>query len=99
MALPDGIEVLKPVDGVAAEVLSSEALAFVALLHREFEGRRQELLGARVDRQGAIDAGERPDFLAATKAVREDPSWRVAEPPPDLATGASRSPGPPTARW
>ena len=84
MALPDGIEVLKPVDGVAAEVLSSEALAFVALLHREFEGRRQELLGARVDRQGAIDAGERPDFLAATKAIREDPSWRVAEPPADL---------------
>ena len=29
-------------------------------------------------------AGELPDFLEETRAVREDDSWRVAEAPPDL---------------
>src|SRR5205823_10220904 len=35
-------------------------------------------------RQREIDAGATPDFLAQTKQVREDPSWRVAPVPKDL---------------
>ncbi|HZO35118.1 MAG TPA: malate synthase A, partial [Gaiellaceae bacterium] len=58
--------------------------AFVADLHREFDPVRQELLAARGARQAALQAGAMPDFLRETAAVRDDPGWRVAEPPPDL---------------
>ena len=49
------------------EVLSPEALEFVAWLHRLFEVRRQDLLTARAARQDRLDAGERPDFLAGDR--------------------------------
>src|SRR5206468_4454564 len=66
------------------EILSAEALDFVANLQRTFGGRRVELLAARADRQERLLAGELPDFLEETRSVREDSSWRVAEAPPDL---------------
>ena len=69
--------------GRAAEVLTPEALAFLAELHRAFDARRLELLAARTARQKRFDAGESPDFLAQTKAVR-DGDWRVAPIPADL---------------
>jgi malate synthase len=77
------VEVLGPVQGRAAEVLTPEALAFVAELHRRFDGRRRELLAAREARQARFDAGELPDFLEETRAVR-DGDWRVAPIPADL---------------
>ncbi|MEA3043199.1 MAG: malate synthase, partial [Sphingomonadales bacterium] len=52
------------------DILTPEALAFVAGLHRRFDGRRQELLAARVERQKAFDAGALPDFLAETAHIR-----------------------------
>ncbi len=67
----------------AAEVLTPEALAFVGELHRRFEPQRRELLAARAERQARIDAGEMPEFLAATKEVREG-DWQVAPVPHDL---------------
>jgi malate synthase len=77
------VEVLGPVQGRAAEVLTPDALAFVAELHRRFDGRRRELLAAREARQARFDAGELPDFLEETKAVR-DGDWRVGPIPADL---------------
>jgi malate synthase len=65
-------------------VLTDEALAFVTELQREFNPVRLDLLAARAERQQRIGAGERPDFLAETRAVRQDSSWRVAPPPRDL---------------
>jgi malate synthase len=62
----------------AAEVLTSDALTFVAQLHRSFNARRQRLLGERHERQARFDAGELPDFLPNTRHVREDRDWRVA---------------------
>ena len=59
------------------EILSEEALGFLAELHRRFEPRRRELLAARVARQGRIDAGQLPDFLPETQAIRAG-SWRIA---------------------
>jgi malate synthase len=53
-----------------AEILTPEALAFVARLHRKFEPRRQELLAARALRQAQFDKGALPDFLPATRGVR-----------------------------
>jgi malate synthase len=66
-----------------AEILTPEALAFLAGLHRKFGARRKELLAARKARQARFDAGELPDFLPETKAVR-DGDWKVAPIPADL---------------
>jgi malate synthase len=68
----------------AAEILTPEALGFVAQLHRSFNQRRLRLLGERRERQARFDAGELPDFLPNTRHVREDPDWRVAPAPADL---------------
>jgi len=67
----------------ASGVLTSDALALVAALESEFGGRREELLGARAERQERLLAGELPDFLPGTSAVREG-DWRVAPVPTDL---------------
>src|ERR1700760_603884 len=64
-------------------ILSPEALQFVAELHQNFEVRRRELLEKRVLRQAAIDTGELPDFLPETASIRNS-EWTVAPIPPDL---------------
>ena len=79
--LPAGVELRGERDG---EILTDEALDFVAGLQRAFGGRREELLARRAERQERLLGGELPDFLAETRSVREDASWRVAEAPPDL---------------
>ena len=76
-------EVTGPIEGRAAEVLTPEALALVAELHRALNPRRLELLAARLSRQARFDAGERPDFLAETAAIRSG-DWTVAPIPADL---------------
>ncbi|HUO12639.1 MAG TPA: malate synthase A, partial [Caulobacteraceae bacterium] len=63
--------ITEPIAGRAAEVLTPDALAFLAELHRGFDKRRRELLAARQARQARFDAGESPDFLPETKAVRD----------------------------
>ncbi len=65
------------------EILTEEALEFVALLHRRFEPRRQELLARRAARQKEFDAGKLPDFLPETRQIREQ-DWTVAAQPADL---------------
>jgi malate synthase len=77
------IEILGPTEGRAQEILTPEALAFLGDLHRRFDARRRELLAVRQARQARFDAGERPDFLAETRAVREG-DWKVAPIPADL---------------
>ena len=77
------VEVRAPVDGRSEEVLTEDALEFVAGLHRRFTSRREQLLAARVERQARLDAGELPDFLVETRELREG-GWRVEPVPPDL---------------
>ena len=79
----EGVDVRGPVEGRQVEILTPEALAFVAQLQRRFGARRQELLRARAERQARIEAGEMPDFLPQTRNVREG-DWRTAAPPADL---------------
>ena len=81
---PEGVEITAEVPPEGAEILTNEAIALVAKLHREFEPRRRELLEARVARAGALDEGAEPDFLPETAHIRDDKSWRVAPAPPDL---------------
>ncbi|VVE24328.1 malate synthase A [Pandoraea terrigena] len=64
-------------------ILTPEALAFIAKLHRAFEPRRQALLAARTARAARLDAGEIPDFLPETQAIR-DGDWRIAPLPAAL---------------
>ncbi len=78
-----GIEIRGAVPSEVAHVLSPEALAFVAALHREFNPAREQLLARRQERQAAIAAGEPLTFLEETRAVREG-DWRVAPAPPAL---------------
>ncbi len=77
------IELRAPHSPGFSAILSAEALAFVAALHRKFAGRVGEQLQARALRQARFDAGEKPDFLPETKAIR-DAEWTVAPLPQDL---------------
>ncbi|MFO0973258.1 MAG: malate synthase A [Phycisphaerae bacterium] len=80
---PHGVEITGPRSAPFDEILTPEALAFVARLQREFGPRRNDLLHARVARQADIDAGRLPDFLPDTRFVRES-VWTVAPLPNDL---------------
>ena len=76
-------EILGPLRGHELEILTPGALAFVAELHRRFDTERRRLLAARQERQERLDAGERPDFLAETRDIRES-DWQVVPTPADL---------------
>lgn len=78
-----GVEVKGSVAERYTDILTPEAVAFAVGLQRKFGGRRRALLGARVERQARLDAGEKPDFLAETRGVRES-EWTVAPLPADL---------------
>jgi malate synthase A len=83
-ASADGVELIRvPAVAGAAEVLSPDALAFVAALQRRFGATRDELLALRRERRRRFDLGERPRFLAETAALREA-EWTVAAAPADL---------------
>jgi len=66
-----------------SEILTPQALAFLAKLARKFEPRRRELIAARARRQAEFDAGKLPDFLPQTKPIR-DTEWSVAPVPRSL---------------
>jgi malate synthase len=68
----------------AERVLTPEAVEFLVGLHRQFDGRRRQLLDARAERQKRFNDGERPDFLAETEPVRAG-GWLVPEAPRALA--------------
>jgi malate synthase len=79
-----GVALGAPVEGRAAEILTPDALEFVAALHRELDSTRRELLVRRAERQRDLDAGTLPDFLPETEGIRSA-DWQVAPPPADLA--------------
>ncbi|MCA8959949.1 MAG: malate synthase A [Planctomycetes bacterium] len=78
-----GLDVLAPIEPGFDEILTPEALAFLADLERRFGPIRRRLLDARVRRQRALDRGARPHFLPETKHIR-DAGWRVRPVPSDL---------------
>lgn len=82
-SLPKGVTIHAPVTAEYARILTTDALAFVAKLHRTFEPRRRELLAARAARQKTFDAGALPDFLPETRKIRES-EWTIADQPKDL---------------
>src|SRR5215207_4332415 len=80
----DGVTVTGEPGERYGEVLTDRALGLLALLHRQFDARRRELLAAREERYAQLAAGATLGFLPETKDIREDRSWRVAPPAPGL---------------
>ncbi len=80
---PQGVSISGRITPEFAQILTPQAVAFVAKLHRQFEARRQELLARRAVRQKQFDSGTLPDFLPETKQVRES-NWTIAPQPRDL---------------
>src|SRR2546426_11917478 len=87
-SLPHGVEIDPPATGWEApggidEILTDEALAFVADLQRRFGRQRVAILEARVERQTELDTGVAPGFPIGTADVRTV-DWKVAPAPADL---------------
>lgn len=76
-----GVEVLTP--PAVENILTPDALEFIATLHRALNPTRLALLTIRDRRQEAITNGKLPEFLPQTRSVREE-AWQVAPIPPDL---------------
>jgi malate synthase len=81
--LPTSMEITGELRPEYSDVLTPDALGFVAELARRFESRRRQLLDARAQRQEEFDAGTLPGFLPHTREIREG-DWRIAEQPRDL---------------
>ena len=81
---PAAIDIRGEIRPEYQSILTPDAIDFLAGLAREFTARRDDLLEAREKRQADIDAGNLPDFLRETAAIRDDRTWRVAPVPPDL---------------
>jgi malate synthase len=95
--LPAGMEINAPIKPAYETILTPDALALVAKLHRAFEGRRQELLQGADRRQARIDAGEMPDFLPETRHIREG-DWKISPLPKALERRRTEITGPVEAK-
>ncbi|KAJ9635558.1 malate synthase, glyoxysomal [Exophiala oligosperma] len=80
----DGVAINAPIKDSYRKILTPEATAFLALLHRTFNSTRKELLKRREVRQQELDRGVLPDFLPETKHIRDSDSWKGAPPAPGL---------------
>ncbi|MGA9774590.1 MAG: malate synthase A [Candidatus Dormiibacterota bacterium] len=95
---PGTVQVLGDAGPAQEEVLTEGALRFVAQLERRLRPGRAAILEDRRQRQLRLDQGEVPDFLAATRALRDDRGWRVAAPPADLVDRRVEITGPVDAK-
>jgi malate synthase len=78
-----GVRVLGHAVERGDEILTSEALEFVAGLQRAFGGRRDELLAGRKQRRDEAARNGKLDFLEETREIRES-DWQVCEAPDDI---------------
>ncbi|MBI1898800.1 MAG: malate synthase A [Acidobacteria bacterium] len=82
--LAEDVQITGRVNETDREILTAEAVRFIAELVRRFEPRRQELLRTRAERWEELKRGALPDFLADTRELRES-AWTVAPIPQPLA--------------
>jgi len=78
------VAILGRINESHCKLLTPDACAFLATLHRSFNATRKELLKRRAIRQAELDRGGLPDFLPETKAIRENDAWQGAPPAPGL---------------
>ena len=93
VGLPGGAVVSGAMRPGYENMLTPEAMAFVAGLERKFRAERRRLLDRRADIQHRLDAGWKPDFPTETKAIR-DGDWRVAPIPRDIQDRRTEITGP-----
>ncbi len=91
------LEVTAPSVEGSEQVLTAEALAFVAKLQRKFGARRDELLQRREQRRDEVAKTHRLDFLPETADVRSS-DWQVAAAPEDLQDRRVEITGPTDAK-
>lgn len=85
-----------PSKTTVADILTKEALEFVVLLHRTFNGRRKQLLENRQTVQKKLDSGSyKLDFLPETAKIRDDPTWQGNILAPGLIDRSTEITGPP----
>jgi malate synthase len=92
-----GVEITAPIHDRFDEILTDDALTFLARLHQEFEPRRREMIEARARRYEDLAHGGTLRFLDETKHVREG-DWQVAEPAPGLRDRRAEITGPTDAK-
>jgi malate synthase len=83
MPVDTNLELLGELAPGFEEVLTADALAFVAGLHREFGPVRHQLLQAREERRARLRGGELLDFLPETVEIRAG-NWHVDSVPADM---------------
>lgn len=88
------VEVRGPAVARSADILTDEALAFVAELQQRFGHRRDELLARRSERRAEAARTGQLDFLPETERVRSA-EWVVAAAPADLVDRRVEITGPP----
>jgi malate synthase len=91
---PAGVEVRGPAVPRSGDILTDDALAFVAELQRQFGHRRDELLAIRAQRRAEAARTGRLDFLPDTDQIRRA-DWVVAPAPADLVDRRVEITGPP----
>jgi malate synthase len=79
----DGVEIKGVLTPAFTEIVTPEAMKFIATLQRAFSKRRKELLQHRAHRQEQLNAGHLPNFLPETADIRSG-DWTIASLPADL---------------
>ena len=89
----EGVAILGTVPDDLSHVLTPEALGFIAGLQRQFDGRRQELLGMRPARAAELVAGNYAALQNPDPAARAG-EWQVAPAAPALTDRRTEITGP-----
>ncbi|MFB6226940.1 MAG: malate synthase A [bacterium] len=95
--LPENVEIEGSVDSKFEDILTPEALEFVAKITRQFRDRRNEILEERKKQQKRFDDGEKPDFRPETEDIREG-DWTVDPVPEELQDRRVEITGPSSQR-
>jgi hypothetical protein len=87
----ENLKVSSPPNADCSEILTPEAIDFVAQLARRFQPGLEQLLAKRVKVQAEFDAGKKLDFNPHTQDIRDN-DWKVDL--PSLYTISSHMPRP-----
>ncbi|KAJ4761889.1 Malate synthase [Rhynchospora pubera] len=91
--VPDGVEIRGRYDHQFAQILTRDALQFVAGLQREFRGQVRFALECRREAKKRYNSGGSPGFDPATRFIRES-NWKCATVPPAVADRSVEITGP-----
>lgn len=65
-------------------ILTADVHALLSVMVRKYRAEVEAVVQRRPARQARFDSGYSPSFLPDSRAIRADPTWRVAPSPPDL---------------